>query len=127
MVATRVNTTSSFMKVNGSFTCGMREGQAQGTAILFTNYLDGVFNLKKIEERPDEGDDERCDDNEEEKVVVAESIVVESIDGLGRGGAGHADDPEDLGRQLRAGKGKSLNMDSDNGVASTCLYRGQRT
>jgi len=37
--------------------------------------LDDVFNLKKIEEGPDEGDNEGGDNDEEEEVVVSEPEV----------------------------------------------------
>ena len=87
--------TSSFMKVNGSFTWGFNLCSTQTQS----SHLYRILDLEEVEECPDEADDEGGDDDEEEEVVVPEPKEIStSVDCLSWGSARHTDDPKNLER-----------------------------
>ena len=61
--------------------------------------LDEITNLKKIEEGPEERNDETCDNDEEKPMIVSNTKgEICSVEGDvdGRSGAGHAHHSQDL-------------------------------
>ena len=63
--------------------------------VKIATHLNSIFDLEEIEESPDEADDEGCDHNEEEEVVVSQAVEF-SVDGLGGRCTGHADNTKHL-------------------------------